>query len=149
MKDVEYLGAEMTQIIGKTPIAIWVGDNDYLGAATEITMAFSDGWFMRMMHDQDCCETVVVEDVNGDWSDLIGHPLLVAEARTNKGGDEANFESYTYTFYTFRSVGGSVDVRWLGTSNGYYSEEVDAKLFSPEAAAARQIEIPAEPTKNA
>ena len=104
------------QIIGKIPTNI-------LEDVEEIWMFFSDGSRCKLYHSQQCCESVVVEDVNGDWNDLIGHPLLVAEERTDEGGTWWGHQ--TWTCYTFRSVGGSVDVRWLGESNGYSSESVD------------------------
>lgn len=94
----------------------------------EITFHFSDGMVARFLHHQDCCESVTVEDVNGDWGALIGVPLLIAEERVSVGPDEDIWESHTYTFYTFRSIKGSVDVRWYGTSNGYYSESVDFEM---------------------
>ena len=77
-------------------------------------------------HDQDCCETVDINDVVGDLSDLEGVPLLVAEEVSGATEPEAeHYESYTYTFYKFATRRGYVDVRWLGESNGYYSEGVD------------------------
>lgn len=38
-------------------------------------------------------------------------------------GDE--WDSHTWTFYRFVTMLGTVTVRWLGESNGYYSESVD------------------------
>ena len=108
----------MERMIGKTPTEITQTDDT-------ITFAFSGGEIARFHHYQWCCENVYVDDVNGDWSDLIGVPLLVAEERDGEYATDEYSESVTWTFYAFRSINGSVDVRWCGTSNGYYSESVD------------------------
>jgi hypothetical protein len=77
-------------------------------------------------HQQDCCETVRINDIVGDLQDLVGEPLLVAEeVKGATEPDEEHYESYSYTFYKFATRKGYVDVRWLGESNGYYSESVD------------------------
>lgn len=83
-------------------------------------------------HSQDCCESVQIEDVTGDLSDLEGVPLLRAEESTNlfdiiKNIEKEFEESGTWTFYKFATRKGYVDVRWLGESNGYYSESVDLR----------------------
>lgn len=110
-------------IIGKTPVKLFV--TDY-----EINFYFSDGSHAKFYHEQDCCECVEIEDVNGDWDDLIGNPLLVADERVSYGETD-DYDSETWTFYTFRGIGGSVDVRWHGSSNGYYSESVDFIMTGP------------------
>lgn len=79
-------------------------------------------------HDQDCCEHVDINDIVGDLQDLVGEPLLIAEevnGATEPDVDHyEHYESYTYTFYKFATRKGYVDVRWLGESNGCYSEGV-------------------------
>ncbi len=94
----------------------------------EINIKCSDGTSWRMLHNQDCCESVSVEDVCGDVADLIG---LVVEARQECGDVHPEgfvpheyMYSYTWTFYIIQTNKGAVTIRWLGESNGYYSESV-------------------------
>ena len=76
-------------------------------------------------HAQDCCESVDINDIVGDLEDLVGEPLFIAEEVSGATEpDVEHYESYTYTFYKFATRKGYVDVRWLGESNGYYSESV-------------------------
>lgn len=82
-----------------------------------------DGVTVCMDHSQDCCECARIEDIVGDPDDLVGSPLLVAEEASRDAPQE--YGTGTWTFYRFRTLKGSVDIRWLGTSNGYYSESVD------------------------
>jgi hypothetical protein len=113
----------ISEMVGKTPKNITIGrDKD------ELNFYFSDGTFGRFYHEQDCCESVFISDVSGDVADLIGTPLLVAEERIETGLDEGGWDSWTATFYTFRSIKGTVDVLWRGESNGFYSETVDFQM---------------------
>jgi hypothetical protein len=92
------------------------------------TMTFvrDDGKRFMFYHDQDCCESCSIEDVCGDLSDLVGSPLVEAEEVSNADDPPPpeNAESFTWTFYRFATVKGTVTVCWLGESNGYYSESV-------------------------
>ena len=84
----------------------------------------SDGEHFRMQHDQDCCECVEVEDVVGDVEDILNTPVLSAYESTQDGGGDYDSTS-TWTFYRLQTIKGSLVLRWLGESNGYYSEGVD------------------------
>ena len=108
--------------------------NDMLGktfsnvTSDENTVTFSNDEVRYVLyHDQDCCETVGVEDITGDLEDLVGWPMLIAREDSNADGPELNEESYTWSFYNFATFKGYVTIRFLGVSNGYYSEVVSCK----------------------
>ena len=112
--------AEIQDMVGKTFTRVYggVGDGEMVFENDTERYVFT--------HDQDCCESVDINDVVGDLEDLVGEPLLMAEEVSGYIGPEPEHaDSYTYTFYKFATRRGYVDVRWLGESNGYYSESVD------------------------
>lgn len=133
--------AGIEELVGKTltdiEVKVW-GD--------EILFVCEGGKALRMRHWQDCCENVVIEDISGDLGDLLGTPILVAEERVSYDSPEPSKnpqtsedrdgwegfydDSNTWTFYTIRTIKGTVDIRWHGSSNGYYSESVDLDWVS-------------------
>ena len=118
---------EVTVLKGLTLSSVSTDGNE------EILFETVDGDIYKMYHSQDCCESVYIESIVGDLEDLVGEEILVAEANENlfdilknTGNDDDNGDdSYTWTFYKFATRKGYVDIRWYGSSNGYYSESVD------------------------
>lgn len=115
----------ITELVGKTLTKVY-------DAGDDIIFECEDGKKYHLYHDQDCCETVSIESINGNLSDLVGSPILVAEEVTSgENPEDVNVkelgyqDSFTWTFYKFATVKGYVDIRWYGESNGYYSESVD------------------------
>ena len=108
----------LKQLIGKkiTKITGEVGSG-------EIHFKCSNGMEFRMYHEQDCCENVSVEDICGDLEDLIGSKITQADEDSNS--TENGDGRIRWTFYKFATAKGYVTIRWLGSSNGYYSERVD------------------------
>lgn len=110
--------------------------------ATDETLLFkaNDGLEVYFYHSQDCCEHVYIEEIAGDLQDLVGVPIVLAEERRSSDDPSGVYEatvpsddlSHTWTFYTFRTIKGTVDVRWYGTSNGYYSETVNVSVAHPD-----------------
>ncbi len=90
----------------------------------ELVLQTETHWWL-FYHEQDCCESVYVQDVTGDLQDLIGSPItLAAESVSELQSSDAHIIG-TATFYKFATLKGYVDIRWLGESNGYYSESVE------------------------
>lgn len=129
------------ELIGKTLKAVYVTDDK-----RRITFACDDDTEFYMYHSQDCCESVTLEDIAGDWVDLIGSPIVRAEENSNSGtqSDVANWpkdvgpmsdryvECWEWTFYRIGTAKGTVVLRWYGNSNGYYGTGVTIDRKDPE-----------------
>lgn len=127
---------EIQSLVGKTFTKVFKDE-----CGIELYFISPDKSYM-FFHEQDCCEDVYIEDICGDLEDLTDTPILVAEERTSCGNEDdlsswptgipkpEYIESFTWTFYEFKTIKGSVTVRWCGQSNGYYSEGVDFKEMS-------------------
>lgn len=137
------MNVEFSELKGKVLSKIENIDNE------ELIFHLETGEIYKLYHSQDCCESVSIEDINGNLEDLVGTPILLAE-EVNSEEFQKNFEesfkleegkkdyewnyknekgeskpeSCTWTFYKLASKNGYVDIRWYGTSNGYYSEGV-------------------------
>lgn len=115
-------------LVGKTLKSVIGGVGDDL-----ITFLTEEGDTFQMYHSQDCCESVTVEDIDGDFNDLIGTPVVIADESesdnnvTPPGCPESEEESFTWTFYRIATIKGWVVIRWYGSSNGYYGESVQFK----------------------
>lgn len=129
-------------MLGRTPRAVTVTDE-------QLTFIFDDGAVYEFNHQQDCCEHVYIEDICGDLSDLVGLPILEAYESSSDGSSGkpeqrpfwepddpttiSSDDSSTWTFYCFGNHKTRVTVRWLGESNGYYSESVHHYLTEKAA----------------
>ena len=114
--------ADFSSLIGKTLVSVTVDDdNDSIIFTTSTNEVF------KLEHTQDCCESVYIESITGDIEDLLNVPILSAEevSSDNHRAYEYTEESKTWTFYKLATIKGYVDIRFCGTSNGYYSESVD------------------------
>lgn len=125
-----YTPAKLEELIGKvlTKVEGKIGDDD-------IVFTCEDGKRYLLYHSQNCCESVTVDDIVGELEWLEGSPVLIAREDSSdapKVGKTYDYrhggytdESFTWTFYNFATAKGHVTIKWYGTSNGHYSEDVD------------------------
>jgi hypothetical protein len=116
------------ELKGKTIVAI---EGLEVGS-DRVTFTLSDGMRHVMYHSQECCESVLIEDLNGDVKDLLDSEILLAVESTNtenppdaKPETIEGQDTFLWTFYRLSTIKGTVVIRWYGESNGYYSERVD------------------------
>ena len=95
----------------------------------ETIITTESGKAIKIYHEQDCCEYVSIEDSEVD--DIVGGYCHFAgfvdgETPVNNSTDDCYYEeSQTWSFLKIETSKGSIWQRWLGESNGYYSESVD------------------------
>ena len=71
-------------------------DND------KVTFTTDKGDQYQMLHYDDCCESVYIEDVCGDIDLLLNVPIMMAEEISNDNlPGKGQPDSYTWTFYKF------------------------------------------------
>lgn len=87
--------------------------------STSVYFYFNNGLLLKLYHAQNCCEQVYLADVHGEQDDLEGKKILKFEETS--GGECSN----SWTFYHIRTSAGTLTLRWVGTSNGFYSTRVD------------------------
>jgi len=113
--------AELSELVGKILFSVERCEIDNQDC---IIFKAEDGSEYALTHYQDCCESVYIESIAGELSDLVGSLIVRAESSCSEGIPVTN-DSSTWTFYKFATIKGYVDIRWCGESNGYYSEAVE------------------------
>ena len=114
-----------SDLVGQSLASVTLAAN-----AETVLFTLTDGQQFELYHDQDCCEGVRVEEfdgthVDGVFTDLVGLVLLAtAESNETYQPERSYDDSHTWTFYRISTIKGTVVLRWLGESNGYYSEGV-------------------------
>ena len=116
------------ELAGKKIVAIDIVDDSSKGH--EIRIEIEGGRVFRFYHSQDCCEWVTIEpsqDGDGSLLSLVGKEIREVSMEAIESGDPPpeHPDSWTRTTITFRTDSETVISRWIGESNGYYSEDVD------------------------
>lgn len=102
---------------GQILTEVWETDDD-------IVFTTQEDKRYKLYHNQDCCENVRINHISGDLNNLIDTPIL-SVIETIEDDNSDNYDVAQRTTYTFETAKGIVVINWLGTSNGYYSINVD------------------------
>lgn len=79
-----------------------------------------------LYHSQDCCEYVSIYDTIGDVENILNAEILHCDESNDEPIDNFQYtnDSHTWSIYTITTEKGTFVIRFLGESNGYYSERV-------------------------
>ena len=106
---------DIKDMVGKKVLGIYYDEENFQILTDDCVYAF--------YHQQDCCESVWLTQVDGISDKLIGSRIVIAEVATDEKDTE--YGHITWSFYKIGTNKGMIDFRWQGESNGYYSESVD------------------------
>lgn len=92
-----------------------------------VHLVLENGHIISLYHDQDCCEEVFIADGLDELLKLKGERLIDISTVTEDVSDEdkkcRKSESATWTFMNVYTDKDTAQLRWYGSSNGYYSED--------------------------
>ena len=72
-----------------------------------LVLYLTDRNYVKFYHQQDCCESVYIEDICGDLNDLVGEPLLIAEEVSNyEAWDKKSHRPFPGDFLCFQRSSG-------------------------------------------
>ena len=106
---------DIKDMVGKKITGIYY-DEEYFQIRT-------DDCVYAFYHEQDCCESVWLTQVDGISDKIIGSRIVIAEVVTDEKDTE--YGHITWSFYKIGTNKGMIDFRWQGESDGGYSEIVN------------------------
>ena len=106
---------DIKDMVGKKITGIYY-DEEYFQIRT-------DDCVYAFYHEQDCCESVWLTQVDGISDKIIGSRIVIAEVVTDEKDTE--YGHITWSFYKIGTNKGIIDFRWQGESDGGYSEIVN------------------------
>lgn len=102
----------------------------------EIVFSTSSGERYLMSHYQDCCESVTISEIIGEIDNILNLEILEAQEKIGHGEEESKefnkkyrYDSVTLTDFVLKTKKGNLIIKWIGISNGYYSESVTFELL--------------------
>ena len=106
---------DIKDMVGKKVVGIYYDEENF--------QILTDDGVYAFYHEQSCCESVWLTQVDGINDKIIGSRIVIAEVVTDEKDTE--YGHITWSFYKIGTNKGMIDFRWCGESNGYYSETVD------------------------
>ena len=106
---------DIKDMAGKKVLGIYYDEENF--------QILTDDGVYAFYHEQSCCESVYLTQVDGISDKIIGSRIVIAEVVTDEKDTE--YGHITWTFYKIGTNKGMIDFRWQGESNGYYSEAVN------------------------
>ena len=106
---------DIKDMVGKKITGIYYDEENF--------QILTDDGVYAFYHEQDCCESVNLTQVDGISDKIIGSRIVIAEVVTDEKDTE--YGHITWSFYKIGTNKGMIDFRWQGESDGGYSETVN------------------------
>ena len=91
-----------------------------------LMLTTESGRTLKFHHYRECCESVEIENTEGNWLRIIGRPIVKTDYILERSDDDNPMvNSWTRTTLIFCTDRHTVTTVWFGESNGYYGEEIE------------------------